>query len=153
MIVRPATRDDLPAIVGMSAKFYATTHYARFAAMDSGSVQALAETMIGTGTLLVAEHGGELVGMVGLVVVPFMFNTGATVACEVVWWVDPDARTTGAGAALLRAVEPACRAAGADVIQMVHLADSPPVAAKLYQRAGYTYSESSYTKEVQAWQP
>ena len=59
MIVRPATRDDLPAIVGMSAKFYATTHYARFAAMDSGSVQALAETMIGTGTLLVAEHGGE----------------------------------------------------------------------------------------------
>jgi hypothetical protein len=33
-------------------------------------------------------------------------------------------------------------------VQMVHLANSPPRAAAIYERMGYTLSESSYTKVI-----
>lgn len=146
MIVRRATQDDAPAIIAMGAKFFADTSYAAFADYSDASASVLVAMMLDGGVLLVAENDGVLIGMAGLVVTPFLFNHALKAAHEVMWWVDPAARRTGAGAALLHAIEPACRAAGAAVIQMIHLADSPPQAAALYERAGYVHSESSYTK-------
>ncbi len=151
MIVRLATEADLEAIVAMSRAFYATTSYARFVSMSKDAVAALTRSMMETGTMLVAEVDGRVVGMAGLFIAPFMFNHAVRTAHEVVWWVDPDARKSGAGHALLSAVEPACRAAGAVAIQMVHLSNSPPQAAALYERMGYRFSESCYTKELVQW--
>lgn len=145
-MIRPATHDDLDAIVAMSAKFYATTTYAGWASMCPDTVRDLAAMLIDTSVMLVAEAEGAVVGMVGLVVAPFMFNRAKRAAYEVVWWVEPDAQGAGIGRALLAAIEPACRAAGCDAIQMVHLSTSPPQAAALYERAGFRLSESSYTK-------
>ncbi|MFC4728800.1 GNAT family N-acetyltransferase [Coralloluteibacterium thermophilus] len=149
-MIRAATHDDIPAIVEMGRKFYATTSYPSFAPFNPESVAALARMMIDTGVLLVADEG-ELVGMAGLVVCPFMFNADVLAAHEVMWWVDPDAQGRGTGKALLSAIEPACRARGVGAIQMVHLHNSPPQAAVLYERLGYRHSESSYTK-VLTWQ-
>jgi L-amino acid N-acyltransferase YncA len=146
MHIRPATEADLPAIVAMSACFYETTSYRGFAPFDPDAAEALARHMIADGVMLVA--GDEPVGMVGLMVVPFMFNPAHRVAYEVVWWVNPDAQGLGAGKALLQAIEPACRAKGCTAIQMVHLASSPPQAAALYERLGFAHTESSYTKEL-----
>ena len=146
MHIRPATEADLPAIVAMSACFYETTSYRGFAPFDPDAAEALARHMIADGVMLVA--GDEPVGMVGLMVVPFMFNPAHRVAYEVVWWVNPESQGTGAGKALLAAIEPACRAKGCAAIQMVHLASSPPQAAALYERMGYAHTESSYTKEL-----
>jgi GNAT superfamily N-acetyltransferase len=145
-MIRKATPDDVPAIVEMSRKFYVTTSYCGFTPMCDETVARLAQTLIDTGVMLVAEIEGRAVGMVGLFVAPFMFNHAIKGAYEVVWWVDPDAQGNGAGKALLAAIEPACREAGCAVIQMVHLATSPPQAAALYERMGYGHSESSYTK-------
>jgi L-amino acid N-acyltransferase YncA len=144
MHIRPATEADIPAIVAMSARFYETTSYAGFAAFDPQAAEALARNMIADGVMLVA--GDEPAGMVGLMVVPFMFNPAHRVAYEVVWWVNPDAQGMGAGKALLAAIEPACRAKDCAAIQMVHLASSPPQAAALYERLGFAHTESSYTK-------
>lgn len=146
MLIRKATLADVPAIVRMGAKFYETTMYRHFAEFCPDAVASLAALMYETGVELVAEVDGELVGMVGLLVSPFPFNAARKIACEVMWWVDPDAQGQGAGKALLAAIEPACREAGCDAIQMVHLSTSPPQAAALYERAGFRHSESSYTK-------
>ncbi len=146
--VRAATEADVGAIVGMSACFYATTSYAGFADFAPEAAESLARMMIADGVMLVAESEGQPVGMVGLIVAPFMFNAAHTMACEVVWWVNGDQRGSGAGIALLRAIEPACRERGCIAIQMVHLANSPPQAAMLYERMGYVHSESSFTKVV-----
>jgi GNAT superfamily N-acetyltransferase len=148
MHIRKATEADLPAIVRMSACFYPTTCYPLLCPMDEASVEGVARACMGSGVLLVAEHDGEAVGMVGLIFSPFMFNATKTLAYEVVWWVDEAARSTGAGRALLSAVEPACREAGADAVVMIHMANSPPQAALLYERAGYAHTESSYTKRL-----
>ena len=146
MQVRNATPADLPAVVRMSACFYAGTSYSGWADFNAETVEALAASLGRDHVLLIAEHEGEAVGMVGLFVAPFMFNANVRAAYEVVWWVDESARSTGAGAALLRAIEPACKAKGAKAVQMVRLHNSPPAAAKLYERRGYGHSESSYTK-------
>jgi len=147
-MIRQATLDDLDVIVSMSKQFYATTHYSRWANFNAETVEALATNLIENHVMLCAELDGEVVGMVGLFVAPFMFNSGKTGAYEVVWWVNPDAQGSGIGYKLLQAIEPACRAKGADIIQMVLMANSPPIATQLYERNGYAHSETSFTKEL-----
>lgn len=147
-MIRAATHADVPAIVQMSELFYATTSYARWAEFNPETVAALASTLAESHVMLVAEVDGQVCGMVGLFVAPFMFNADKVGAYEVVWWVDPDSQGAGVGKALLAAIEPACKAKGAHSIQMVHLASSPPQAAAIYERSGYAHTESSYTRIV-----
>lgn len=146
MRVRAATLADVPAIVAMSERFYATTSYCQWADFCPETVEALAANLTENHVMLVAEDDSGVCGMVGLFVAPFMFNAGRTGAYEVVWWVNPEAQGAGAGKALLAAIEPACKAKGANAIQMVHLASSPPQAAAIYERMGYAHTESSYTR-------
>lgn len=146
--IRKGTLADVPEIVRMSAAFYPTTHYAQWCDMDEETVADLASSLIENHIFFVAEDGEHLIGMVGLFIIPFMFNRHATSAGEVVWWVDPEARGSRVAASLLQAVEGACRDAGADRIQMVHMPNSPPQAAALYEKLGYSRSEISYTKDI-----
>lgn len=147
MQIRKATLADIPAIVGMGERFYATTHYKDFAPYNPDSVAGLAEMLIDTGILLLADDNGP-VGMVGLCVAPFMFNGNVKAAYEVVWWVNPEHRGGMAGARLLKAIEPAAREMGCKAIQMVHMANSPPQAGQMYARMGYAHTESSWTKAI-----
>lgn len=147
-MIRNATHNDLAAIVAMSEKFYATTHYSRWAEFNPDTVFDLAVNLIDNHVMLVAEVDGKVVGMVGLFVAPFMFNSNRIGAYEVVWWVNPDAQGAGVGMELLAAIEPACRAKGANAIQMVMMANSPPKAQAIYERFGYGHSETSFTKEL-----
>lgn len=152
-LVRKAVHADVPRIVEMSRRFYATTSYAETVPMSERDVEDIAAMLIDTGVMLVAEVDGRVAGMVGLMVLPFTFNRAARIAAEVVWWVEPEAQGAGVGQALLAAVEPACAAAGVNCIQMMTLATSPPQAAALYERAGYRHSETSFTKEIAPWLP
>lgn len=147
MQIRNATEADIPAIVGMSARFYETTHYKGFADFNPETVEHLARVLLETGILLVADDNGP-VGMVGLFVAPFMFNGDVTAAYEVVWWVNPEARGGMAGARLLKAIEPAAKEKGCKAIQMVHMANSPPQAGQMYARMGYAHTETSWTKAI-----
>lgn len=147
-IIRKATLADVPAIVSMSARFYPTTHYADWCEMDEASVAGLATGLIENDVFFVAEKDGELVGMIGLMVAPFLFNQNRKFAVEIVWWVAPDARGSRIASQLLAVVEQPCRDAGADRIQMVHMPNSPPQAAALYRHAGYAESEISFTKDI-----
>lgn len=148
MHVRPATEDDIERIVEMAHRFYDETLYARTIPSDAATSEILTRMLINTGVMLVAEHEGRVVGMVGLAVVPFMFNRDYLTAHEVIWWVEPEARSSGAGMALMRAIEPACKARGAMTITMMHMHTSPPQAREVYLRLGYTPSEHSYNKEI-----
>lgn len=146
--IRKGTLADVPEIVRMSAAFYPTTHYAQWCDMDEDTVADLATNLIENHIFLVAESEGRLVGMVGIFLAPFLFNRHACFGVEVVWWVDPAARGSHVAASLLQAIEHPARDAGADRIQMVHMPNSPPQAAALYERLGYSRSEVSYTKEI-----
>lgn len=146
--IRNATLADVPEIVRMSALFYPTTHYADWCDMDEETVADLASNLIENHVFYVAEDEAGLVGMVGVFIAPFLFNRHANFGVEVVWWVAPEARGGRIAASLLQAIEEPLRAAGADRIQMVHMPNSPPQAAALYEKLGYARSEVSYTKDI-----
>ncbi|MDR6992470.1 GNAT family N-acetyltransferase [Luteimonas sp. 3794] len=148
MKVWQATEHDVDDIVRMSRDFYSTTTYRGYADFDEDTVRRLAETLASEHVMLIAELDGRVVGMVGLFVVPFLFNGARRMAHEVVWYVDPGAQGAGAGKALLAAIEPACRDKGADGIFMIHLSNSPPQAAEIYQRMGYAHSETVYVRTL-----
>ncbi len=147
LTIRLATEADESAIVAMGAEFYAATHYTAFAEYDEATARTLIRMMM-DGVLVVAERGDRLVGMIGLVVTPFLFNAGRMAAHEVMWWVAPDAGGSGIGRALLNGAEAVARDRGATIMQMIHLENSPPAAAALYERSGFTRSETSYTKAL-----
>lgn len=147
-MIRAGQLSDVPEIVRMSAEFYPSTHYAEWTSMDEDTVADLATMLINDHVFMVAEDQGKLVGMVGLFIIPFMFNRYVKFAGEVVWWVDPKARGSHIAASLLSSIEQPCKEAGADRIQMVHMPNSPPQAAALYQKMGYVQSEISYTKDI-----
>ena len=147
--VRKATPDDRYLVLAMGANFYANTHYPEaVTAHDTESVLSLIDAMTGTGTLIIAEDGGQAVGMVGLAIGPFLFNADFPMAYEVMWWVDPECRGKGAGKALKQAAGPACAAAGAKGMHMIHLANSPPQAAAMYLADGFAPTETSFFKRI-----
>ena len=149
-MIRNATGADFDAMLDMGEQFYATTTYAEFAPYARDSAALLFDMMLREGVMLVAEdlEAGDLVGMVGLIVTPFHFNYGRLSAHEVMWWVDPGARGRVHGYSLLKAIEPACAAKGAELIQMLHLSSSPEVVGEMYKKLGYKHSESAYTKVI-----
>ena len=147
-MIRPATLEDVPTIVAMARQFYPETHYVNWCDMDDGTVADLAANLAENHVMLVAELDGRIVGMVGLFIGPFLFNRDRLGAYEVVWWVAPEARGSRVAASLLTAIEAPSRDKGASRIQMVHMPNSPPQAAALYERFGYALSEVSYTKDI-----
>lgn len=146
MIVRHATREDIPRIVEMAGLFYADTSYAAIVPMAEEMAAGLAIVMMDTGVMLVAEDEGRVVGMVGLIVEPFTFNMSATMASEIVFWVEPTAQRSGIGRQFITAIEQPCRGRGVNIIVMKTLATSPPQARAIYESEGYYASEHAFTK-------
>lgn len=147
-MIRKAKESDLRRIVEMSEKFYPYTPYIQLAPFNPTAAGALANVLIEQGIMLVAEDEGEVVGMVGLILVPFLFEPERLGAYEVIWWVEPEYQTKGVGKALLDAIDPAAKQRGVDFIHMVCMADSPIQAAALYIKSGYDHTEMSFTKRI-----
>jgi len=136
-----ATIEDIKEIADMSMKFMATTGYSDFS--DREHIEAFIEAMV-TGPqnerIILIEPGiGFIAGMSS--VHPF----GPTrLATEVAWWVEPEARETGAGKMLLEAFEFwAKEKAGCQLISMVGLDESLD---KFYTKNGYKLYERAYMK-------
>lgn len=145
-MIRKANETDIPRIEELSKRFYYTTDYVKFAPHSPEAIRFLTETLVKDGVVLVAQLEDEVVGVAGLILTPFMFNHSIIGAYEVVFYIEPEAQGLGVGGELLSAIEPACREAGASLVQMIHLHNSPPQAAKMYEKLGYRYSESCYSK-------
>lgn len=148
MIVRRAEISDIPAIVEMGRKFYAQTEYADHAEYCCRSAEGLAELAINNGAVFLAIDADKPVGMVGVVVCPFLFNTAHKYADELFWWVDQEAQNRGAGKALLDAAEEFARESGCLGIRMMHLQSSPAQAGETYRKRGYIPCEYTFWRAL-----
>lgn len=149
MKIRLAEESDIPRIVEMSQKFYAITTYPAFAPYDVPTAEQLCRTLIYSGILLVADssvHG--VVGMIGMQVQPFLFNTRKTQATEVIWWVEEEYRGSATAAMLMMEMERQANLLGVDYIVMLSLSSSPPQAAAMYERLGYVNTEYAWSKAI-----
>lgn len=146
MTVRLATVADLPAILDMGEKFHAFS--GEWVPYCRDSAEASARMVLQMGFVLVAERDGRAVGMLGVVVVPLFFNGAYTMAQELMWWVDEDARGSGAAMRLIRAAEIEAAKRGACRLHMLRLANSPEHVGRLYDRLGYRPGESAHVKDL-----
>lgn len=145
-IVRLATVADIPQIVEMGSRFYLKSRRAARADYDPVSAGAGARFVLDNGYIYAAECNGQLVGMLGMIVAPFLMNMSLRTATETMWWVEPDSR--GAGAILLRKTIREARERGCAWLSMSTLHDSPPEAAEILIAFGFRHEESTYVLEL-----
>lgn len=100
----------------------------------------------GMGEIFVLRENGEVIGALGALVYPDMYD-GEPVATEAFWWVKPERR--GQGMRLLQEFEEWARECGCRRMLMVHLESLQPMAlGRIYERRGYVKAETHYLKEV-----
>lgn len=142
--VRAAEVSDVPGLVEMGRRFRRETVYATRLRENPTKMGDTATTLITSddGLVLVLDYGGELVGVIGMVLYDHHLS-GERTAGEVFFWVDPEHR--GKGLRLMRQAERWARERAATTVQMI--APTPEV-GRLYDRLGYAELETSYGKEL-----
>lgn len=141
-MVRLATENDIPRLVEMGRHFRNETSYAAFLAENPEKMAELGRNLLKVDGLLLAEHAGEIIGMLGFIVHDH-FISGERVGGEIFWWVEPNHR--GDGLRLLHEAEKLCKQRGAASMQMI----APTAQLEhVYQRLRYSYVEATYQKKL-----
>lgn len=148
-MIRPATPEDIPAIVAMGEKFHAEAGWADIAEYrPDDCARSIAAMIEGSGIVLVAEREGQVVGMAGGVVGPLYFNAGHVTGQELFLYMTPGLRD-GTGARLLAGLEDEARRRGCQSWIMIALDRvSPEATGRLYQRRGYRAAEHSWIRRL-----
>lgn len=146
-IIRQAKPDDVPRVMEMVTAFLNATSYKTITPDRDLLGHRIAGFISGlTGKLLLAEQDGQVVGMIAAVVYPHLL-TGVMQGSEIVWWVDEDARKSGAGLQLLAAAETWYRAMGAETSHVVSWGDDR--LDRLFTRIGYQPYEKVFVKKLE----
>lgn len=142
-MIRDATLDDIPELVGMGRKFADAIGMTETTGFDEESVAALLAHLIESpaGICLITEGGGA-----GGLVHPCSFNASHMTGQELFWWIEPEHRGRK-GLLLFRALERAAQERGAQT-WMVSTMESLDFdgAARFYERSGYRPSDRNYIK-------
>lgn len=143
-MIREARFADVPRLVEMGIRFINDSAYWGRIFPDEIAMTNLAQGLIAAdhGHVLVYEHDGKIVGMIG-VIATFHPYSGKPVMSEMFWYVEPESR--GAGVRLLRAVEGWAREKGIE--DSIMISPSPKVSA-FYQRLGYEPLEEQFIKKL-----
>lgn len=141
--LREATLADVEALVAMGERFLASV-YAQKIHANADALRTFATALINgeSSIIFVAQRGGRVVGMMGLLAYVHPMSNEPTVT-EVMWWVDPEQR--GPGLQLFRLGESWAAQRGATVVQMI--APSPEV-ERFYTRVGYEPVERTYQRRL-----
>lgn len=144
--IRRAVPADIPWLVSQLREF-AALHPVGARIMGSDShAEALLAHLMATQFLAVADADGTPVGLIAGAVAPHPFNPALTMATELWWWVQPPARHTRAGLALLNAYDEWADSV-ADLKGMT-LEVASPVNPETLLRRGYHLAEYQYVAEV-----
>ena len=94
--------------------------------------------------VLVSEENGELTGVVAFIISPHYFS-GETIACEMIWYVEPEHRKGGVAMRLFWEAEKLAKSMGAKRMQFTAPTDA---VARVYARFGYKQIEVTFQKEL-----
>ena len=100
--------------------------------------------------ILVAEYEGSIVGGIGMIYAPCMWNFKVSIAEELFWWVSKDAPLSTA-LRLLRHVSSNAAARGCKFTVFKSLSSSPETLDKVYRKMGLRPVETSYMGITPLW--
>lgn len=144
-MIRLATNGDVPEIVRLGSLSLKGGAYEKLIADKPEHTEKLALQIIhGGGKVLLWEEGEKISGLLAFLILPHPFS-GELIATELMWYVEPEARKSGAGIKLLWESERIAKEMGVKTFQFT--APDEQVGA-LYKRFGYAQIEIAYLKEL-----
>jgi GNAT superfamily N-acetyltransferase len=145
-VIRPALESDIPRLLEMGSRSLREGPYKGKIIDNPEVAAALAFQVIKNqqGQVLVAEEGGQLIGLLGYAIFPHYY-TGEKTAAEIMWWVEPEHRRSFTALALFRRAEAEARQAGCATMQFTAPTEE---VARAYEKMGYTALEVAYYKDL-----
>lgn len=142
-MIRRARPADIPHIVLHGEFFWDQTPYRKVFPYDHKAVKEFLILLLQEHYLLVAIHGEQVVGFIGVIIAPMPFNPSITVGTEVCFFVHPRHRGE-TGKALFRRTEADLK----DIVDVLDFGDmcTSTNMEEYYQSRGYTLTERKYTK-------
>lgn len=113
-IIREAVPSDVSRIVEMGRRFLLEGPYKDQLADKPVAAAQYAASILGhpQGHIIVAEHDGQVIGVIALVVAPHPMS-GEMVAVEMIWYVEPEHRPGGIAMKLRWEAEKLAKSVGA----------------------------------------
>ncbi len=145
-MIRTTTLLDDQNILELTQEFYPYTSYAKWAPFDNETVLDLIASVRRKGILFVAEEEGKIVGIIGAIGVPFMFNADIISAHEVIWYVTSAYRKSNIGLQLRRKADQLCGLKGWKAFRMARLEESSPKLDEGFIADGFFPTEHCFTK-------
>lgn len=147
-MIHQAKTKDIPAIVEMTKAFADDAGVTARFGFNPQDFSRYVATLIDSSFWLVLvdnNHKGFFIGGVA----PFCVTPTKKVLSEHIWWVQPEARKTGLGLALLETAIKLAKDAGVDYVTCGHLSNYKNKELNcLYQRLGFKPLETTYIKEI-----
>ena len=153
-MIRDATQEDAEALVRMGAAYVAEAGLLERIGAEfcPQSFLTTCEALSKTGLMLIAEHDGEPVGMLGAAFIPVLWNYKVLLAQETWWYVRPAKRKglrKETSEALLKAYEERASAKGVAFGGIVQeLGPRRAAVGRLYEAKGYAPAESVFLKRL-----
>ena len=144
-MIRVATKEDFASILDLSSEFWQYTLFDE--EFDREHTLVMVEMAFEHDLLAAVDIEGEVVGFCAGVKAPLMGSPEALMGTELAWWVSPDYRKGGSGVKLLIFMEELAKEQGIKYWNQVSMESSMSV-GELYERMGYTKSETVYTKVI-----
>ena len=151
MSLRLPTKDDVGAVLVMLIAFHENSPYKHIPLKVDRLIDMVHKVIESDGTknvIIMYTSDDVPVGLLVGQAAPFAL-TGALIASELSWWVDPQHRGGPAAKELLEAYEYWAKQVGCKYIQTVALNnESLPVLTRFYERKGYAKLETCFMKEL-----
>ena len=147
VMVREATHDDIIHFVKMAREFSQLAGEP----FDRDDTADHVEWMIdqeNTVAFIAVDIDGNPVGICGGIVYPTFWDNSKLTATETWWFVRDEARGSGAGMALMDALESWAKAAGAWRLSMMTIVGIAPGIEEMYEKRGYREREKTFLKEL-----
>ena len=153
-MIRPADFPDIGPLTEMAFEFFSVGNLEGTGlACDQVSVMQFLFNLIDSKNdiLLVAEHEGELIGVIGGAITPWMFNENQLIMTEQVWFVPERFREKHPMAALrlLKELRKVGRKAGVETL--ILSSNERPESAKVrsfYEKIGFSMKDVNYIGRI-----
>lgn len=143
-MIRIAEVDDFGVILDMCERFWLETMFSE--AFDRDHTKNMVSMAYDHGLLAVVDLDG-VVGFVAGIYSDLLGSKEARMGTELAWWINPENRRGSHGIDLMLFIEAMAKLKGIKYWNMVAMESSAPaVASRIYQRLGYSRSETCFTK-------
>lgn len=145
-MIRIAYIGDFDRILDLCGEFWNHTMYSE--PFSREHTLSMVEMAFEHGLLAVLDVDG-VVGFIAGIKSPLLASDHAFMGTELAWWVDEKHRKGSNGIKLMKFMEGLAKEQGIKYWNMVSMQSSmPDKVNKIYERMGYTHSETAYSKVI-----